>query len=58
MGAVYLAERADGAYQQRVALKILQKASSHPVSSNDSKRSGRLWRASRTPASPGCWMAA
>src|SRR5208282_5985793 len=24
MGAVYLAERADGAYQQRVALKILQ----------------------------------
>jgi hypothetical protein len=58
MGTVYLAERADGAYEQQVALKVGTQGCSHGSSSSVSSASDRSWPVSITPESRVSSMAA
>ena len=58
MATVYEAERADGAYEQRVALKVLRPDSTRPTSSAASSPSARSSRRSRTRTSRACSTAA
>jgi serine/threonine protein kinase len=51
MGAVYLAERSDGAFSKQVAVKLLAPAFAHARDANCSP-------VSSIPVSPGCSMAA
>ena len=54
MGTVYLAERVDGQYEQRVALKIIRDPPGNPVRPLASKRRRTSSPAFRTRTSPGC----
>ena len=59
MGAVYLAERADGQFEQTVALKLIKRGmDSDGDPGAASARSGRSWRGWSIPTSRGCWTAA
>ncbi len=60
MGTVYLAERDDGQFQQRVALKLVRARARRWTTTwcAASSRSGRSSPRSSTPTSRGCWTAA
>jgi serine/threonine protein kinase len=55
MGTVYLGERDDGQFQQRVAIKVIIRGMDTDA---DFMRSVRSWRGSSILTSPACWMAA
>ena len=57
MGVVYLAERADGNFEQRVAIKVVRPGWRKPWRLGCS-RSAASWPLSNTPTSRACWMPA
>ena len=57
MGLVYLAQRADGAFEQDVALKVIKRGMDSREIVAASCSSGRSWRGFSTRTSPASWTA-
>ena len=58
MGAVYLAERADGEVEQQVAIKFLRAGQDLPSFRSRFLRERQILASLNHPGSPACWMRA
>ena len=58
MGAVYLAHRADGQFEQKVAIKLIDLPLATDCFAKGSARNGRSLLSCNIPILPACWMAA